>query len=217
MALSLGQEIENSGILGWAHEMRAWFAITSGDYRGAIAAAEGGQLAAGDHSVGVQLIAQEAKAWARMGRPREMEAALERGRLALEDMPYPDNTDNHFVVDPAKYDFYAMDCYRHVGQDRLARTLADEVIRNGTDFNGDERMPMRVAEAQITLGVVAAREGDLDEALARGRRAMSGPRKSLPSLALVSQDLADVLSEKYSGQPDADSYREQLRTIRQPR
>src|ERR1700704_2507441 len=48
MALSLGQEIENSGILGWAHEMRAWFAITSGDYRGAIAAAEGGQVAAGD-------------------------------------------------------------------------------------------------------------------------------------------------------------------------
>jgi hypothetical protein len=87
MALSLGQEIASSGILGWAHEMRAWFAITSGDYRGAIAAAEGGQLAAGDHSVGVQLIAQEAKAWARMGRPREMEAALERGRLALEDMP----------------------------------------------------------------------------------------------------------------------------------
>jgi transcriptional regulator with XRE-family HTH domain len=34
MALSLGQEIENSGILGWAHEMRAWFAITSGDYPG---------------------------------------------------------------------------------------------------------------------------------------------------------------------------------------
>jgi hypothetical protein len=59
---------------------------------GGIAAAEGGQLAAGDHSVGVQLIAQEAKAWARMGRPREMEAAVERGRLALEDMPYPDKT-----------------------------------------------------------------------------------------------------------------------------
>jgi hypothetical protein len=30
---------------------------------------------------------------------------------------------------------------------------------------------MWVAEAQITLGVVAAREGDLDEAVSYGRRA----------------------------------------------
>jgi hypothetical protein len=50
MVLSLGQEIENSGMLGWAHEMRAWFVITSGDYREAIAVAEGGQLAAGQQT-----------------------------------------------------------------------------------------------------------------------------------------------------------------------
>ncbi len=50
-ALSLGQEAGSSGILGWAHEMRAWFALTSGDYRGVIAAADGGEAAAGSHSV----------------------------------------------------------------------------------------------------------------------------------------------------------------------
>jgi transcriptional regulator with XRE-family HTH domain len=215
-ALSLGQEVGSPGILGWAHEMRAWFALTAGDYRGVIAAAETGQQAADNHSVGVQLLAQEAKAWARMGRPKEMTAALERGRVLLDGMPYPENIDNHFVVDPNKYDFYAMDCYRLAGEDRLARDLANEVIRASTDFNGYERSPMRIAEARITLGVVAAREGDVSEAVAHGQRALAGERKSLPSLAMVSQDLAAELSRRYTGDPEADAYLDQLRAIRRP-
>jgi len=197
-ALSLGQEVGSNGIIGWAHEMRAWFALTSGDYR----------------SVAVQLIAQQAKALARMGRRDEMANTLERGRVLLDSMPYPENTDNHFVVDPLKFDFYVMDCYRHVGEDRLARTLADEVIRGATDFDGRERMPMRVAEAQITIGVAAAREGELEEAVGHGRRALAGDRKSLPSLAMVSQDLASALTERYRGEAEADAYLEELRAIR---
>jgi hypothetical protein len=54
-----------------------------------------------------------------------------------------------------------MDCYRHVGEDQLAATYAKEVIRSSTTPDGVVRKPMRVAEAHITLGVVAAREGDL--------------------------------------------------------
>lgn len=215
-ALSIGQEIENPGIVGWAFEMRAWFALTSGDYRGVLAATEAGVLAAAGHSVAVQLIAQEAKAYARMGKRDQMLSALERGRVVLDRMPYPENIDNHFVVDPSKYDFYAMDCYRHVGEDRLARELAGEVIRVGTDFNGRKRSPMRIAEAQITLGVAAAREGDLEEAVARGRKALGGDRKSLPSLAMVAQDLATVLKDRYEDEPDAREYLNDLRAIQRP-
>ncbi|MEB3368072.1 helix-turn-helix domain-containing protein [Saccharopolyspora mangrovi] len=212
-ALSLGQEVGSSGILGWAHEMRAWFALTSGDYRGVIAAADGGEAAAGNHSVSVQLVAQKAKALARMGRNDEMLKTLEHGRVLLDQMPYPDNVENHFMVDPSKYDFYAMDCYRQVGENRLARELSEEVIRASTDFQGHERWPMRIAEAQVTLGVVAAREGNLDEAIGYGRRALEGDRKSLPSLAMHSQDLAQVLKDRYEGEPEADAYLEQLQGI----
>ncbi len=63
------------------------------------------------HGVTVQLAAQEAKAWARIGDRRQTEVALDRGRRLLDSMPYPENLDNHFVVDPTKFDFYAMDCY----------------------------------------------------------------------------------------------------------
>ena len=109
-------------------------------------------------------------------------SSLDRGRRLLEALPYPDNLDNHFVVDPTKFDFYAMDCYRHLAEDRMASTLATEVIQAGTDFDGTERAPMRLAEARITLGVAAAREGDLEGAIHHGQQALNGQRKSLPSL-----------------------------------
>lgn len=216
-ALTLGEESGSAAIVGWAHEMRAWFALTSGDYRGVVAAAQAGQGASGSHSVAVQLIAQEAKAYARMGRQDEMREALERGRQLLDSLPYPDNIENHFVVDPSKFDFYAMDCYRHIGDNEIARELSEEVIRSGTEFDGHQRWPMRIAEAQITLGVAAARGGDLDEAVSRGRKALSSARKSLPSLTLVARDLGQVLSEQYAGEPEAQAYLEQLRALQQVR
>ena len=140
-ALSLATESDHAEVAGWAHEMRAWFALTTGDYRGVIAAAQAGAERAPHHSVAVQLAAQEAKAWARLGDRRQVEVALDRGRRLLEGMPHPENLDNHFVVDPAKFDFYAMDCYRLVGEDKLARTLAEEVLRVGTNFEGTGRAP----------------------------------------------------------------------------
>lgn len=215
-ALSLGRESGSVGVLGWAHEMRAWFALTAGDYRGVVAAAEAGVAESGRHSVGVQLIAQEAKAYARMGKGREMEQALERGRVLLDSMPYPENIENHFVVDPSKFDFYAMDCYRRIGDTDRARELSEEVIRVSTDFDRRERWPMRIAEAQITLGVVAATDGDLDEAVVHGRRALAGERKSLPSLAMVSRDLGQILSERYGDEPEAVAYLDQLRAMQRP-
>jgi len=192
-ALSLGVEADHAQIQAWAHEIRAWMNLTSGDYHGVIAAAQHGTDVAPHHPVAVQLAAQEAKAWARIGDRRQTEIALDRGRRLLDSLPYPENLDNHFVVDPTKFDFYAMDCYRMLTEDKMAENLADEVIRASTDFDGTERVPMRLAEARITLGVVAARQGDIEEAVHHGGQALNGPGKSLPSLLMVNRDLTRVL------------------------
>ncbi|MEV5672810.1 XRE family transcriptional regulator [Streptomyces sp. NPDC052503] len=214
-ALMLGQEAGELSVQGWAHEMRAWFALTRGDYRGVIAAAEAGIAVAPTESVAAQLYAQKAKAWARLGDRSQTEVALDKGRQILELQPYPENIENHFVVDPAKYDFYRMDALRQVGGDlRLAGQLANEVIRSGTDFDGTERSPMRIAEARVTLGVVAAREGDLDTALAYGERALAGERKSLPSLAMVASDLGRALQTNYGNSSDAQEFVAHLRELR---
>ena len=41
-ALSLGVEADHGEIIAWAHEMRAWMTLTTGDYHGVVAAARNG-------------------------------------------------------------------------------------------------------------------------------------------------------------------------------
>ncbi|NUS52486.1 MAG: XRE family transcriptional regulator, partial [Nocardioidaceae bacterium] len=171
-AEDLGAEIDNRDVMGWAHEMTAWFALTSGDYHRVIAASDHGTAVAGDRDVSVQLIAQRVKAWARLHNRRQVEIALDEGRTLLESLPRPSNPDHHFQIDPAKWHFYAMDAYRNVGEDAIATTYADEVLRLGTAANGQQRSPMRIAEAQVTLGVAAARAGDLNGAVEYGHKAL---------------------------------------------
>ena len=59
-ALSLGQEAEDQDVMGWAQEMRAWYALTQGDYRAVVAAGQAGEAMAPGRSVSVQRAAQQA-------------------------------------------------------------------------------------------------------------------------------------------------------------
>jgi tetratricopeptide (TPR) repeat protein len=213
-ALTLGEEADHSEIVAWAHEMRAWQALTTGRYEQVIDAARAGRNATSSHSVAVQLSAQEAKAWARMGERRMVEEALEDGRKLLEALPYPDNPDHHFVVDPDKFDFYAMDCYRRAGENTLAEMHAREVIRKSAAPDGTERSPMRAAEARITLGVVAARNGELEAAQVAGDSALEAPRKSLPSLLMVATELRDEMSLRAPNAAETRTFADHLRTLR---
>lgn len=211
-ALELGTELDDRDLMGWAHEMSAWFAITSGDYHQAIAASRHGIEVAGLRGVSVQLAAQSAKAWARLRNGREVEVALDRGRQILEDLaPTSMNPDDHFVIDPAKWHFYEMDAYRNMRQDALAQVYAEEVLRLGTSEFGVERSPMRNAEARLTLGVIAARAGDVDEAVSQGIRALAGGRQSIPSLAMVAQELIfELQAPQYVGNARATEFRDEL-------
>jgi hypothetical protein len=72
---------------------------------------------------------------------------------------------------------------------------------------------MRLAEARITLGVIRAREGDLEGAVDQGQRALNGERKSLPSLLMVTRDLAKVLNDRYPAETETQDYLDQLATL----
>jgi hypothetical protein len=132
-----------------------------------------------------------------MGDQRQVMIALEKGRTLLDSLPYPGRPDNHFVVDPDKFDFYAMDCYRIVGDDRLAVLHANEVIRKATNPDGTELSPMRNTEARLTLGIAAARHGDLDLAMNLGTRALETHRQSRPSLLMVASELDRTLRSRF--------------------
>lgn len=209
-ALQLATEAGNPVLLGWSHEMRAWFALTKGRCREVVEAAQAGQDAAPGRSVAVALAAQEAKAWARMGNQRNAVHALEKGRTLLDSLPYPERPDNHFVVDPDKFDFYAMDCYRLIGDDKLAKMHALETIRKSTTPEGVVRAPMRRAEATVTLGVVAARSGELEEALEYAYDALGVGRRSQPSLLMVGTELGEALQERFPGNDRVRAFHEAL-------
>ena len=89
------------------------------------------------------------------------------------------------------------------------------MIRSNSDFDGKERAPMRTAEARVTLGVIAARQGDIDEAVSQGERALTGERKSLPSLVMASRDLTRVLKDRYPAEPATSAYLERLHSVSQ--
>jgi hypothetical protein len=163
--------------------------------------------------VGVQLAAQQAKAWARIGDREAMERALERGRNILRQLDNPANLDNHFVVDAQKFDFYAMDCCRVAGDNRPAEAYARQVIRSATGLDGSVRQPMRVSEAQLTLAVVAVRDRDLELAVDEAMRAFEGKRRSLPSLLWIAGEAAREMIERYPSDPRTRTYLEQLRVL----
>ncbi|MEU4340961.1 XRE family transcriptional regulator [Nocardia sp. NPDC023852] len=212
-AYSLGREAEHAEITCWAAELAAWAALTEGNYRGVIDTVDPMLEVSRSLRVGVQLTAQRAKAWARLGERREAEAALADGRAILERLDHPANLDNHFVIDAQKFDFYAMDCCRVAGEDRLAESYAREVIRNATRADGSVRNPMRVSEAHLTLAVVAVRNRDLELALDEGMRAFAGKRRSLPSLVWIAGEAAREMIERYPGDPRTRVYTDQLRSL----
>jgi len=100
-----------------------------------------------------------------------------------------------------------------LADDKMAENLASEVIHASTDFHVKERAPMRLAEARITLGVVAARQGDLDEAVSQGEHALSGQHRSLPSLLMASRDLTKLLNERYPGVAGTRQYLDQFHAL----
>jgi hypothetical protein len=209
----LGSEAGSAEIVGWTHEMSAWFALTQGRYQSVLEATSTGLAIAGQESVGVQLIGQEAKAFGRMGDLKGVRAALDRGRAQLDRLPPFVRNDNHFAVDPDKWEFYAMDAYRLAGDDELAAEYAHEVLRKGTAPDGSERSPMRMAEARLTVAVAASRNGDLEQAVGTGLAALTNSRKSLPSLLMVAGELDAELSRRWPDETAVEDFREAVRRV----
>ncbi|WP_132289196.1 helix-turn-helix domain-containing protein [Kribbella sp. VKM Ac-2568] len=211
-AMQLGLEAGHPEIAGWGHEMTAWFALTQGRFRQAVEAAQKGQAVAQTSSVHVQLIAQEAKAKARLGESG-LRPLLESGKEMLEQLPYPGRPDNHFKVDPAKWDYYAMDVHRIAGDDEQATQYARAVIRDNITPDGVELRPMRVSECRITLGIVAGRRGDLEQAVELGRSGLEGDRQSKLHLQMVGGELDQELRRRYPGEGLVAEFEETLRGL----
>ncbi|MFI6636305.1 hypothetical protein ACIBI7_46115 [Nonomuraea fuscirosea] len=213
-AFEMGRQVGHGELMGWAHEMSAWFALVEGRYEDVVASARMGQAVAGTSSAMVQLTLQEARGLARIGDRREADRALTRGAEVLSTLPMPEHPDHHFVFDHAKWVFYAATCYTWLSDDDRAEEHARETIQMHMRSDGTSNAPMRVADAHIDLGIVHARRGDLDAAVDQGLAAFDIDRRSLTDLVHRAGDLDRVLRQRYRREALAEEFHERFVTAR---
>jgi tetratricopeptide (TPR) repeat protein len=195
-AYQWAKQAGNSELMGWAFEMSAWFALVEGRYEQLIEFAQAGQNIAGTGSAGVQLTLQEAKGWSRLGDRKQADAALNQGAEMLARMPVPVHPEHHFMFDHTKWIFYASSCFVWLGDNDRTEEHATEVIAQHARPDGTTNAPMRTAQARMNLGIVAARRGELDQAVTYGQSAFEYERQSLTALASSSADLDNILQQR---------------------
>jgi hypothetical protein len=150
-----------------------------------------------------------------MGDRAQVQSILDQGHKLLAQHEYPTRPENHFVIDPAKWDFYAMDCYWMVGDNRRAADHAHEVIRLSQRPDGSERSPMRASEARFALAVVSLRNGDVEAAADWTRLALASTRKSVAPLSMIADEVTAEIRRLYPGDPAARLITDEIRTARQ--
>jgi tetratricopeptide (TPR) repeat protein len=213
-AYQWAKQAGHAELMGWAFEMSAWFALVEGRYEQLIEFAQAGQAIAGTGSAGVQLILQEAKGWSRLGDHKQADAALTRGAEMLGRMPVPAHPEHHFVFDHTKWIFYASSCFVWLGDNDRTEEHAAEVIAKHARPDGTSNAPMRTAQARMNLGIVAARCGQLDQAVAYGESAFEYERQSLTALVSSSADLDNILQQRYRGEHLARDFHDRHLHIR---
>jgi hypothetical protein len=132
----------------------------------------------------------------------------------LSRLPRPEHPEHHFVFDASKLSFYAATCYTWLGDREHAREQAAQVIHQCLEVPGQVRWPIRLAETRVDLGLVAAREGEIDEACELGRQALASERKSGSTLGRVAE-LDAVLMREHPEVGEVVDLHEQLQAARQ--
>jgi hypothetical protein len=148
-----------------------------------------------------------------MGDLAGVREALDRGRRYLDRVQLPVRSDNHFAIDPDKWEFYAMDAYRQAGDDDLAVAYATDVLKKAVGPDGTSRSPMRASEARMTVAIAATREGEMEYAMACGLAALNGPRKSLPSLLMIAGELDAELTRRWPAEDRIEDFRAAVRAL----
>jgi hypothetical protein len=162
----------------------------------------------------VQLAAQAAKAQARMGNRAEVQKILDEGFHLLGQHDNPLRPENHFVIDPTKWDFYAMDCYRLVGDNERAAAHAQAVSKLSRKADGSERNPMRASEARLTIVMASLQSGDVEAAANWAHEAFSADRKSITHLEMLADELSEHLQRLMPGDSAARPLEDELAAFR---
>jgi tetratricopeptide (TPR) repeat protein len=186
-AYTFAREAQHEELLAWTFELLAWWALVDRRHDEVIEYARTGLEIAPNTSAGVQLAVQQAKGWSRLGDAARADESLRMAGTVLSRLPRPDHPEHHFVFDASKLSFYAATCYTWLDDREHAREQAEQVIHQCLELPGQVRWPIRLAETRVDLALIAAGEGEIDEACELGRLALASERKSGSTLGRVAE------------------------------
>ncbi|WP_271216866.1 hypothetical protein [Streptosporangium carneum] len=163
-AAQLANHAEYPEILAWCMETEAWQALTGGHHRRAVVLSRAAQrVAPPGSSAHIQAIAQEGRAWARLGAAQETRDAIQRVDRLVSPMSMPDRPEHHYRYDPAKSDAYRATALSWLG-DPAAEQYARQVLARMESPQDGPPRPRRAMSARLDLALTLVASGQIDEA-----------------------------------------------------
>jgi len=175
-AQGLAHQAEHAEIEAWCFETEAWRQLTEGNYTEAVALSQAAQQhAPHGSSAAIQAAAQEGRALARMGKPRETYAAIDRVGELVSPLARPERPEHHYRYDPDKYTAYTATTLAWAG-DPAAETYAREILARLRGAEQSGKWPRRLASANLDLALALLVTNRLDEAVGAALEAISSGR-----------------------------------------
>jgi hypothetical protein len=175
-ASQFATETGQPDLTAWVLETRAWQALTAGDFRRAAEISQAAQLTAPHaSSAHLQAVAQEGRAWARVGDAAETRRALTRLEMLVSPLPVPDRPEHHYRYDPPKSEAYVATTLAWIG-DPAAERITREVLATIEAPGTAPPRPRRAALARLDLALVLSASGKDDEAAAMALEAVLSGR-----------------------------------------
>jgi transcriptional regulator with XRE-family HTH domain len=203
----LGGHAEHDEIRAWCLETRAWEVLTAGDFRQAIELSQHAQAVAPvGSSAYIQGVAQEGRAWARLGEQGNTRATLDRLNRLAAALPPPERPEHHYKYDPAKALAYTATTLAWAGD-----PAAEEYARTAVDHLGDTPRPRRIASARLDLALALTASGKPDEAAANALVAITSGRV-VPSNWWRATEV--VTAVRATGIPEAEELADAYATYR---
>ncbi|MGH4031078.1 helix-turn-helix domain-containing protein [Actinomycetota bacterium Odt1-20B] len=175
-AMTLAKHAGHTEIQAWCFETDAWRILTDGNYAKAVELSRAAQsLAPKGSSVEIQSAAQQGRAHARLGQPKETYDAISRVESLVAAMQFPDAPEHHYQYDPGKFVSYTATTLAWVG-DPAAEDYAREVIARLAPPHDVSKWPRRVASANIDLALSLVVSDRVDEACDAAQQAILSGR-----------------------------------------
>lgn len=210
-AVSLANHAGHSEIRAWCYETEAWRMLTDGHYRKAVDLSRAAQgYAPNGSSAAIQATAQEGRAWARLGQPRETYHAVDRVNKLVAPLKRSDNLEHHYRYDPDKSVAYVATTLAWLG-DPAAESYAREVIARLSPTAIETKWPRRMASANLDLALSLLASGNLEEACGSALQAIISGR-IVPSNHWRAGEIVSAVEAR--GLPEAQELREVYEDLR---